>query len=89
MGAVDVPPLLQERGQGVRRLAPERSRLVGATVPSRLDDTSVAVWGVSRWTSAVRWGQADPRRDPLTVDRYTGQAHWARHCWTTDPWLRW
>jgi len=60
-----------------------------STVSARTDDTAVAVWGVSRWASTACWGRPDPRRDPPTVDRYSGQAYWARHCWTTDPWLRW
>lgn len=57
--------------------------------PDRLETTSVAVWGVSAWDSALKWGYPDPRRDPLAVDRYDGQAFWGRHCWASDFWLRW
>jgi len=51
--------------------------------------TSVGVWGVGRWTSADRWGEGNPQRRPLTVDRYDGTGYWDRHCWMTDFWLRW
>jgi hypothetical protein len=56
---------------------------------SVLDETNVAIWGVGRWTSACCWGRGDRQRQPLTVDRYDGTAHWGRHCWATDFWLRW
>jgi hypothetical protein len=58
-------------------------------VPGPVDSTGVGVWGVSAWDSALTWGRPDPRRDPLPVDRYTGQAYWGRHCWGADFWLRW
>jgi len=58
-------------------------------VPGRVEQTNVGVWGVSAWSSARTWGAPDPRRDPLTVDRYSGIAHWGRRCWGTDFWLRW
>jgi hypothetical protein len=61
----------------------------GPAVPGRVENTGVGVWGVGAWDPIAKWGQADPRRDPLAVDRYSGQAYWGRHCWGTDFWLRW
>jgi len=59
------------------------------TVSGRTEQTAVGAWGVGAWTSSAKWGRPDPRRDPLTVDRHSGQAYWGRHCWGADPWLRW
>jgi hypothetical protein len=65
------------------------SRPPSPVVPGRTEHTAVGVWGVGAWDAGLKWGPNDPRRDPLVVDRYTGQAHWGRHCWRTDFWLRW
>ena len=61
----------------------------GPAVPGRVVSTNVAVWGVGAWTATQTWGRSDPRRDPLSIDRYRGAAYWGRHCWSTDFWLRW
>jgi hypothetical protein len=61
----------------------------GPAAPGRVDQTGVGVWGVGTWAASRKWGRPDSRRDPLTIDRYSGQAHWGRHCWGSDVWLRW
>ncbi len=53
------------------------------------EESSVGIWGVGRWTSAGRWGNGNPRRRPLSVDRYDGLGYWGAHCWAADFWLRW
>jgi len=61
----------------------------GPAPPGRVEQTNVGGWGVGAWGPSRRWGAADPRRTPLTVDRQSGAGYWGRHCWGADFWIRW